>query len=147
MNEKKALRVLVVFEFEGIEDPDSNEADAIVESLVHKCDRFRAEAGAHSAWVEEMYGADKEEDEVSEVERLRKENKWRKDEHALLSRDEAALSLKCRWLREENERLREALKKIRHEVTNDIGGLPRDEALNIITWVAETADAALRQEV
>ena len=93
-------------------------------------------------------------EEVSEVERLReenkrlrKENKWRKDEHALLSRDEAASSLKCRWLREENERLREALKKIHHEVTNDIGGLPRDEALNIITWVAETADAALRQEV
>lgn len=70
MNKKKSLRVLVVFEFEGIEDPDSNEADAIVESLVHKCDRFCAEAGAHSAWVEEMYGADKE--EVSEVERLRK---------------------------------------------------------------------------
>ena len=86
-------------------------------------------------------------EEVSEVERLRKENKWRKEEHALLSRDEAASSLKCRWLREENERLREALKKIHHEVTNDIAGLPRDEALNIITWVAETADAALRQEV
>lgn len=47
----------------------------------------------------------------------------------------------------EVERLREALKKIHHEVTNDIAGLPRDEALNIITWVAETADAALRQEV
>ena len=90
---------------------------------------------------------DEDEDEVSEVEKLRKENKWWKDEHALLSRDEAASSLKCRWLREENERLREALKKIHHEVTNDIGGLPRDEALNIITWVAETADAALRQEV
>jgi|LakMenEpi03Aug12_release.lakeMendotaPanAssembly.Ray.scaffolds.fasta_scaffold184799_10 hypothetical protein len=86
-------------------------------------------------------------EEVSEVERLRKENKWWKDEHALLSRDEAASSLECRWLREENERLREALKKIHHEVTNDIAGLPRDEALNIITWVAETADAALRQEV
>ena len=69
MNEKKSLRVLVVFEFEGIEDPDSNEADAIVESLTYKCDRFRAEAGAHSAWVEEVYGADKE--EVNEVERLR----------------------------------------------------------------------------
>ena len=61
MNEKKSLRVLVVFEFEGIEDPDSNEADFIVESLTYKCDRFRAEAGAHCAWVEEVYGADKEE--------------------------------------------------------------------------------------
>ena len=47
----------------------------------------------------------------------------------------------------EVERLREVLKKIHFEVTNDIAGLPRDEALNIITWVAETADAALRQEV
>ena len=119
MNEKKVFRVLVVLEFDGIETPDCDEACTIVESLVHKCDRFRAEAGAHSAWVEEMYGADKEEDEVSEVERLR----------------------------EENKRLREGLKKIHHEVTNDIAGLPRDEALNIITWVAETADAALRQEV
>ena len=45
------------------------------------------------------------------------------------------------------KKLEEALKKIHHEVTNDIAGLPRDEALNIITWVAETADAALRQEV
>ena len=86
-------------------------------------------------------------EEVGEVERLREENKWWKDENALLSRDKAASSLKCRWLREENKRLREALKKIHHEVTNDIAGLPRDEALNIITWVAETADAALRQEV
>jgi hypothetical protein len=62
MNEKKSLRVLVVFEFEGIEDPDSNEAAFIVESLTYKCGRwFCAEAGAHSAWVEEVYGADKEE--------------------------------------------------------------------------------------
>ena len=60
MNEKKSLRVLVVFEFEGIEDPDSNEANFIVESLTYECDRFCAKAGAHSAWVEEVYGADKE---------------------------------------------------------------------------------------
>ena len=33
MNEKKSLRVLVVFEFEGIEDLDSNEANFLVESL------------------------------------------------------------------------------------------------------------------
>lgn len=51
MSEKKSLRVLVVFEFEGIEDPDSNEANFIVESLTYKCDRFSAEAGAHSARV------------------------------------------------------------------------------------------------
>jgi len=29
--------------------------------LTYKCDRFSAEAGAHSAWVEEVYGADKDE--------------------------------------------------------------------------------------
>lgn len=60
MNEKKALRVLVVFEFNGIEDPGSDEANAIVESLTDECNRFCAEAGADCVWVEEVYGADKE---------------------------------------------------------------------------------------
>lgn len=59
MNEKKATRVLVVFEFDGVE-ADSKEVEFIIESLTRKCDRFCAEAGAHYAWVEEAYSADKE---------------------------------------------------------------------------------------
>lgn len=42
------------------------------------------------------------------------------------------------------ERLREALEDIRVETTEDIAGLPRDEALNVITWVRERAEEALR---
>lgn len=45
------------------------------------------------------------------------------------------------------ERLREALEDIRIETTEDIAGLPRDEALNVITWVRERAEEALKQEV
>lgn len=42
--------------------------------------------------------------------------------------------------------LREALNEIRIETTEDIAGLPRDEALNVITWVRERAEEALKQE-
>ena len=59
MNKKKALRVLVAFEFDGIE-AGSNEAEFIIDLLTRKCDRFCAEAGAHHAWVKEAYGADEE---------------------------------------------------------------------------------------
>lgn len=60
MNEKKSLRVLVVFKFNAIDDPDSDEAHAIVETLIGECDRFRAESGADAVWVEEVFGADEE---------------------------------------------------------------------------------------
>lgn len=43
--------------------------------------------------------------------------------------------------------LREALNEIRIETTEDIAGLPRDEALNVITWVRERAEEALKTEV
>ena len=46
-----------------------------------------------------------------------------------------------------NKKLEEALEDIRIETTEDIAGLPRDEALNVITWIRERAEAALRQEV
>ena len=45
-----------------------------------------------------------------------------------------------------NKKLEEALKEIRVETTEDIAGLPRDEALNVITWVRERAEEALRYE-
>jgi hypothetical protein len=43
--------------------------------------------------------------------------------------------------------LREALREIKIQTTEDIAGLPRDEALNVITWIRERAEAALKQEV
>ena len=50
-------------------------------------------------------------------------------------------------LKQQQERLREALEDIRVETTEDIAGLPRDEALIVITWVRERAEKALKQEV
>jgi len=38
-----------------------------------------------------------------------------------------------------------ALKAILRETTNDIAGIPRDEALDVISWVAETARNAIKQ--
>lgn len=48
---------------------------------------------------------------------------------------------------ERNKKLEEALEDIRIETTEDIAGLPRDEALNVITWIRERAEEALKQEV
>jgi len=42
--------------------------------------------------------------------------------------------------------LREALREIKIETTEDIMGLTRDEALDVITWVRERAEEALKQE-
>lgn len=50
-----------------------------------------------------------------------------------------------RALRRE-KKLEEALKEIRIQTTEDIAGLPRDEALDVITWVRERAREALEQE-
>lgn len=50
---KKALQVLVVFEFDGIEDPNSPEADSVVEFLTGDCERLSDEYGADCVWVEE----------------------------------------------------------------------------------------------
>jgi len=49
--------------------------------------------------------------------------------------------------------LREALREIKIQTTEniaglkDIAGLTRDEALDVITWVRELAEEALRKEV
>lgn len=39
----------------------------------------------------------------------------------------------------------QALRDIRRETTHDIAGLTRDEALNIISWVAEVSFETLQQ--
>ena len=45
------------------------------------------------------------------------------------------------------KKLEEALRQIKIGTTEDIAGLTRDEALNVITWVRELAEQALKQEV
>lgn len=44
-------------------------------------------------------------------------------------------------------KLEKALEEICNETSEDIAGLPRDEALNVITWVRKRAREALKQEV
>ena len=38
-----------------------------------------------------------------------------------------------------------ALQDILHETTTDVAGITRDEALNIISWVAQTANEAINK--
>ena len=56
----KALRVVVVFEFDGIVDADSPEADRIVE-MVSMDSEWCSAWGADSVWIENAFVVDKEE--------------------------------------------------------------------------------------
>jgi hypothetical protein len=54
----KALQVVVVFEFPGIESPDSPEADEIVDEVAHEIERlvlgeWQSPVTAVAAWVDE----------------------------------------------------------------------------------------------
>ena len=52
----KALQVVVVFEFPGIESPDSPEADEIVGCVTQmmSLDEVLDESGADAVWVQEV---------------------------------------------------------------------------------------------
>jgi len=49
------LRVVVVFEFEGITDPDSAMSDVITESITQDCEEMRGNYGATACWVDDVY--------------------------------------------------------------------------------------------
>lgn len=54
----KALQVVVVFEFAGIESPDSPEADLIVDELTHEIERvvqgeWQSPVASVTAWIDE----------------------------------------------------------------------------------------------
>ena len=51
----KNLTVVVVFKFAGIDDPDSEAADAIVDSLTQDTETWRTEVGAVAAYVDEAF--------------------------------------------------------------------------------------------
>jgi len=57
----KALRVTVVFEFEGIDDADGQQADRIVQELTMDTEVWRTQYGAGAAWVDEVEVAETEE--------------------------------------------------------------------------------------
>jgi hypothetical protein len=55
----KALQVVVVFEFPGIESPDSPEADEIVDEIAHEIERlvlseWQSPVASVMAWVDDV---------------------------------------------------------------------------------------------
>ena len=53
--ETKMLRVLVAFDFEGIEDPDSDVAGRLINEIQNDCETMRIAYGADSTWVDEAF--------------------------------------------------------------------------------------------
>jgi hypothetical protein len=53
--ETKMLRVLVAFDFEGIEDPDSDVAGRLIHDIQRDCETLRIAYGAESTWVDEAF--------------------------------------------------------------------------------------------
>jgi hypothetical protein len=51
---KKVLRVVVVFEFNEVSDPDSLAADRIVDALTDATEEYRIEHGATDVFVDEV---------------------------------------------------------------------------------------------
>ena len=49
------MKVVVVFEFAGIDDADSPEADLLVEDLGQYCEAWRLDTGATSVHIEEVF--------------------------------------------------------------------------------------------
>lgn len=55
----KALRVVVVLEFESIKDADGVEADVLLDTM--DTDIFRQMCGANSVWIDDVFVVDNEE--------------------------------------------------------------------------------------
>jgi len=49
------LRVVVVFEFEGITDPDGAMSDVITNVITKDCEEMRGNYGATACWVDDVY--------------------------------------------------------------------------------------------
>jgi hypothetical protein len=56
------MRVIVIFEFEGV-DPNSPEADQIVESITDSCETMRIGFDMTGCWVDDVIADPKKEDE------------------------------------------------------------------------------------
>lgn len=54
------IRVTVIFEFADINDADSDEASAVVDSIGQACDAMREEHGASAVWVDDCYAKENE---------------------------------------------------------------------------------------
>jgi hypothetical protein len=56
------MRAIVIFEFEGV-DPNSPEADQIVESITDSCETMRIGFDMTGCWVDDVIADPKKEDE------------------------------------------------------------------------------------
>ena len=50
------MKVIVVFEFDHIDDPNSPEADLIVDAIKQDCETMQVGFDASGCWVEEVIG-------------------------------------------------------------------------------------------
>ena len=60
------MKVLVIFEFENIEDPNSPEADAKVQAITEDCETMQVAFDASGCWVQEVFGGDLPTEEVGD---------------------------------------------------------------------------------
>jgi hypothetical protein len=61
------MKVLVVFEFENIANPDSEEATTKVEEITEACETMQVAFDANACWVQEVFGEDAEEGDFALV--------------------------------------------------------------------------------
>lgn len=61
---RKALQVVVVFKFNGIEGIESDEADKIIQEMTEGTDDWRIDTGADVVWVDEAFIVDRDTLEV-----------------------------------------------------------------------------------
>lgn len=52
------MRVTVIFEFEGV-DPNSEEADRILEDISESCETMQVGFDASACWVQDAVGSEK----------------------------------------------------------------------------------------
>ena len=58
------MKVVIVFEFEGITDSSSPEADTLMEELGQDCEGWRLDTGATSVYIEEAFDSEQENQEI-----------------------------------------------------------------------------------
>jgi len=69
------LRVVVVFEFEGVTDPDSAMSDVITNTITKDCEEMRGNYGASACWVDDVFVGEEDGKQI-EIDNLKAELKY-----------------------------------------------------------------------
>jgi hypothetical protein len=69
------LRVVVVFEFEGVDDPNGEKADAITNSITQDCETMQVAFDASGCWVDDVYVGEEDSKQI-EIDNLKAELKY-----------------------------------------------------------------------